>query len=91
MRNQKLRLDLEELSVESFAPSDQAEARGTVHGQETQVMYDCFQSQLGSGCLTRCDASDCTYCNGGTGGNSPVGTLAGATCNAICQPSPVIE
>jgi hypothetical protein len=89
MRNQKLRLHLEDLSVESFAPSDQAEARGTVHGHESRS--DCAPSQCGSGCLTECDMSDCTYCNGGTGSGAPVGTLAGATCGVACQPTPGIE
>lgn len=89
MRNQKLRLHLEDLSVESFVPSDQAEVRGTVHGQESRS--ECAPSQCGSGCLTQCDMSDCTYCNGGTGSGVPGGTLAGPTCNAICHPSPVIE
>ncbi|MET0399703.1 MAG: hypothetical protein ABW277_23145 [Longimicrobiaceae bacterium] len=67
----KLKLDLEELSVESFATTPDARVDGgTVFGQQCT----CYTQCTCPGCPT-CDAS----CNGTCGGT------CGATCNASCD------
>ncbi len=67
----KLKLDLEELSVESFATTPNRPAEGgTVFGQQCT----CYTQCTCPGCPT-CDAS----CNGTCGG-----TCAG-TCDASCN------
>ena len=67
----KLKLDLEDLSVESFATTPEAQKEGgTVFGQQCT----CYTQCTCPGCPT-CDAS----CNGTCGG-----TCAG-TCDASCN------
>jgi hypothetical protein len=67
----KLKLDLEELSVESFATTPEAHREsGTVFGQQCT----CYTQCTCPGCPT-CDAS----CNGTCGGT------CGATCDASCN------
>jgi hypothetical protein len=67
----KLRLDLEDLSVESFTTTPEAHREsGTVFGQQCT----CYTQCTCPGCPT-CDAS----CNGTCGGT------CAATCNASCN------
>lgn len=89
MNTRKLKLD--DLAVESFVTSQTPAIRGTVNGHNSEYQTGCV-TQCPSGCLTQCDQSDCTYCVGTTGGNTNTpGTLAGATCGVVCQPTPDIE
>jgi hypothetical protein len=75
----KLKLDLEDLSVESFATTpDPRRDGGTVFGQQCT----CYTQCTCPGCPT-CDAS----CNGTCGGTCEAscnGTCAG-TCGASCN------
>jgi hypothetical protein len=78
----KLKLDLEDLSVESFATTPEPRAEGgTVFGQQCT----CYTQCTCPGCPT-CDAS----CNGTCGGtcdascNGTCGGTCGATCYASC-------
>ena len=67
----KLKLDLEDLSVESFATTPEPRAEGgTVFGQQCT----CYTQCTCPGCPT-CDAS----CNGTCGGT------CGGTCDASCN------
>ena len=49
----KLRLELEEIRVESFGTADKAAARGTVHGEEPTFAY----------VTCTCDCSDNPACS----------------------------
>jgi hypothetical protein len=67
----KLKLNLEELAVESFATTPEPRSEGgTVFGQQCT----CYTQCTCPGCPT-CDAS----CNGTCGGT------CGATCDASCN------
>jgi hypothetical protein len=88
----KLKLDLEELSVESFSTTPEPRREGgTVFGQQCT----CYTQCTCPGCPT-CDAScngtcggTCeASCNGTCGGTcdaSCIDTCAGFTCDAICN------
>jgi len=54
----KLRLDLDELAVESFAPADSATARGTVRGLASLYWEDCSPSETCAGAGWPCDPTD---------------------------------
>ncbi len=71
----KLKLDVEDLSVESFATTPEARGEGgTVFGQNHCT---CYTQCTCPGCPT-CDAS----CNGTCGGTC--GATCDASCNATC-------
>jgi hypothetical protein len=73
----KLRLDLEDLSVESFSTTPEAgKEEGTVFGQQCT----CYTNCTCPGCPT-CDAS----CNGTCGGTC--GGTCDASCNGTCDAS----
>lgn len=74
----KLRLDVEQLTVDSFVPQDGRFARGTVHGQSG----DTFACETGSG--NTCDnVTPCSVCNDdGTGSNC--GCSFGCSDNGQC-------
>ncbi|HLL47579.1 MAG TPA: hypothetical protein VK399_12765 [Longimicrobiaceae bacterium] len=70
---EKLKLDLEDLAVESFATTPEPRAEGgTVFGQQCT----CYTQCTCPGCPT-CDAS----CNGTCGGTCE------ASCNGTCGPT----
>jgi hypothetical protein len=95
MQKGKLRLNVEELSVESFAPSAQVAERGTVRGAEVSVdaasgCFDCSPSygEPASCAWTQCANISC-LAGPGCGGNN---TLARQeTCTIQCNPNPPIE
>jgi hypothetical protein len=70
----KLKLDLDELSVESFDTAFSADAKGTVLGKQDSA-YTCGTCAGYYTCDASCDAS----CNG-----TCFNTCAGATCNGTC-------
>jgi hypothetical protein len=71
----KLKLDLEDLSVESFATTPESRGEGgTVFGQQCT----CYTQCTCPGCPT-CDAS----CNGTCGGTC--GGTCEASCNGTCD------
>jgi hypothetical protein len=91
MHNRKLRLNVDDLSVESFVPAVQAESRGTVRGAEF--------SDAGSECCVpsydqpqSCDWTHCANisCLGGNCGGGGA-TRIGETCDRTCLLNPVIE
>ncbi len=63
----RLKLDVDELRVESFEPDQTAGARrGTVHGQ-AKATYGCSEGWAGCGDFS--DDDTCAYtCNGGATG-----------------------
>jgi hypothetical protein len=63
----KLRLNVDALTVQSFATADQASSRGTVHGEECT-------------CPTNCTCPGCPSC-GETCPNTCAETCDDATCN----------
>jgi hypothetical protein len=91
MHDKKLRLNVDDLAVESFNPGPQVERWGTVHGAEDTAdgMTYCARTQC---MLTECVAQSCkwTECNnlsclapGCAGGSDQ--TIAGQpTCHAGC-------
>lgn len=75
----KLKLNLEDLAVDSFDTTRPAQKQGTVFGEQCTCPTACTCP----GCPT-CDAS----CNGTCGGTCEAscnGTCAGGTCDASCN------
>lgn len=96
MQKQKLRLDLDDLSVESFAPSAEVNERGTVHGAEVSVdaASGCFDCAGSYGEPASCAWTHCQNisCQAGAGCGSGSETLPGQlTCRIQCNPNPPIE
>lgn len=89
----KLRLELDELAVESFAANERDGSRGTVAGREFTQYADecvtpngtcergCWDGTVAYSCAATCQGS-CASCQG-TCGASCAGTCAG-TCGASC-------
>lgn len=76
----KLKLDLDQLVVDSFSTQVRPKRGGTVHGQVCTCYTQCDTCP---GCPT-CDAS----CNGTCGGATCAGTCGGGTCGgATCAGS----
>jgi hypothetical protein len=74
MRKQKLRLDLDNLDVESFATDQTADERGTVRGNEAPTDIDdcwsfvrtsCGSTVWEAGCSFVTAALDCSPTEGG--------------------------
>jgi hypothetical protein len=59
----KLRLELDALIVETFAPAGGAGARGTVHGHVSLYWEDCLPSETCEGAGWPCGPSE-QSCNG---------------------------
>jgi hypothetical protein len=77
----KIRLEIEALEVESFAPIDAPTQRGTVHGMASLYWEDCLPDETHDGAWT-CGPTE-QSCNGtcyentchpGCGGGGPVGS-----------------
>lgn len=89
MNTTKLRLNVEDLSVESFTPAEESMGRGTVHGAETAVEDSC------GGTLCGAASQDWTHCPnlsclpGDCGGNPE--TYAQHTCAVNCHKDPGVE
>jgi hypothetical protein len=98
MRDHKLRLNIDDLAVESFAPAAEVGERGTVRGAEAtadgQTLCALTQCEV-SYCIdntcefTQCDDLSCY--NGGECGGGGAGTQAQNTCNVRCHTNPGIE
>ncbi len=81
----KLKLDLDQLSVESFdtAPTRSGQPDGTVKGFATlPEIITCFtcDATCSLTCELTCDDPTCSTCNG----NTCEGTCGGHTCNGTC-------
>jgi hypothetical protein len=93
----KMRLQLDALVVESFAPAGLPQGRGTVHGHASLYWEDCYDSETCAGAGQPCDPTDqscggtcyeysCHPGCGGTGGGgweSHPG--AGFPCTTMCD------
>lgn len=90
----KLRLELDELVVESFTPEQASLARGTVHGHVSLYWEDCSPSETcpGAGwpcdhtqqsCGGTCYEASCAPGGCGGGGGQTAGWVAGMTCNGV--------
>jgi hypothetical protein len=92
----KIRLELEALSVESFAPAETPGARGTVHGHASLYWEDCALSETCQGAGWPCGPSEqscggscyeytchpgCAGTGGGGGSHPGLGVPCSATCN----------
>src|SRR5688572_13923678 len=78
-RMNKLRLQLEDLMIDSFSTTSVRKEKGTVYGEQCTCQTACTCP----GCPT-CDAS----CNGSCGGASCINTCAAScygTCDASCN------
>lgn len=88
----KMRLDLDSLDVESFAPANETGAPGTVHGHVTAYWELCYPGQTeapaaGCGptentCPMTCNQDTCYQC--GTVTTCPPNTLGERTCTGFC-------
>jgi hypothetical protein len=97
MQTRKLRLNLDELSVESFVPAHHEVLRGTVHGAEATADGQtlCANTQCDpSFCVAlSCDWTECANISCmddgqcGSGGN----TAGQHTCQVICHTDPGID
>lgn len=77
MRKRKIRLDLEELAVDSFSTEMGTEAQGTVRGYESEekdtgiddcwsfVLTGCGNTVWEAGCSTETAPIDCSPTEGG--------------------------
>ena len=81
----KLKLDLEDLAVESFLPAADAEERGTVVARATITCYDtcggCPSYDLD--CSRYTDCGDCTYVQ-----TCQVNESCGVSCIDTCFTCP---
>lgn len=76
----KMNLDLDDLTVDSFTPQDDAASRsGTVHGQ--QHIEPIKTAEYCGDTLDGCNDSGGFYCDGNTDG---LGTLCVASCGGTC-------
>jgi hypothetical protein len=92
----KLRLELDALTVDTFAPAEAAGANGTVHGHASLYWEDCQPSETCEGAGWPCGPTE-QSCNGtchqhschpgGCGGGTSVGCPGGSdpliTCNGV--------
>jgi hypothetical protein len=92
MQNGKLRLNVEELSVESFSPAPRPEQRGTVKGAGATEDYNTLCA------ATVCEHSYCvdntsynTQCNNHSCGCQGGGSVGGYTCDVRCHATDPIE
>jgi hypothetical protein len=91
MRDSKLRLNVDELSVESFSPSGQEQALGTVRGAEASIESGCVDCLVsGASCAwTQCQNISCLA---GEGCGTTDRTLRQDTCHLTCgdtNPPPI--
>jgi hypothetical protein len=66
----KIKLNLDQLQVESFGTDATGEQRGTVHGREFTVEWDCRTAQTGNPDCPGCQVSgvaSCVWCQPDTG------------------------
>jgi hypothetical protein len=86
------KLNLDQLSVESFETNTQPAARGTVRGNEWTEPYECGESDLvscGGSCgYTNCDDRTCRGCTGASCGSTCTCPTREITCEAT-SPDPV--
>lgn len=82
----KLRLDLDELEVESFDTRGGAREKGTVVGEQCSCGGTCYpQATCPQTCAYTCDDPTCAYtCDDATCPASCNGTCAGHTCWETC-------
>jgi hypothetical protein len=83
----KLKLEIDALQVETFAPTAGRAGTGTVRGHLTAYYEICSPDQTGEQtctCEPTCNADTCYNC-GGTGG---CGTVNEPACTSTCQPTP---
>jgi hypothetical protein len=80
--NSKLKLDLDQLTVDSFDTSATDKPRGTVFGEQCTCWTACGQNTC-PGCPT-CDAT-CNGSCGATCAGSCYGTCGEATCGYSCD------
>ncbi|HSU17730.1 hypothetical protein [Longimicrobium sp.] len=91
----KLRLDLDALVIESFAPADSPPARGTVRGHVSLYWEDCSPSETCAGAGYPCEHTDQSCggtcyeatcapgCGGGGTGTGTGGSDPAVTCNGV--------
>ena len=90
----KLRLELDSLAVESFAPAEPPGRRGTVHGHVSLYWEDCDLSQTCQGAGYPCNPTDqscagtcfdytCHPGCGGGGSGACGGSDPAVTCNGV--------
>jgi len=86
----KLKLNIEELEVESFPVQQSVTERGTVHGFITDAPQVCISEDGGFTCDASCNHGSCDgTCNltcDNTCGYS-CGFTCGHTCGATCGPT----
>ena len=88
----KLRLKLDELAVESFAPAGLAAERGTVRGHVSLYWEDCLPSETCPGAGWPCEETQQSCdgtcyvhtCQPGCGGSGGCGTVG---CGTVGGPS----
>ena len=84
----KMRLDIEQLAVESFGTAGPARPRGTVRGHvpETQLYPTCYLTECGQNtCAETCGNSCHGTCGEATCGEATCGGATCITCEWTCQ------
>lgn len=87
----KLKLEIESLAVESFAPDASANDAGTVRAYLTayyELCQDTDTWQQSCTCEPTCNAQTCYQCPTGTCATG-CGTCKGAACTGTCNPQSI--
>jgi hypothetical protein len=86
----KLKLEVDALQVESFAPEAEQEKAGTVRAYLTAYYELCYEGdtwQQSCTCEPTCNAQTCYTCGTNCGtGNTGCGTCGEPACTGTCQP-----
>ena len=87
----KLKLDLDALTVESFEPSKEKSAAGTIRGYLSAYYELCHEGdtwQLSCTCEPTCNDQTCYNCGGSAGCNTVGCTDFSCTCNQLSYTCP---
>jgi hypothetical protein len=86
----KLKLEIDALRVESFAPEAEQEAAGTVRAYFTAYYELCYEGdtwQQSCTCEPTCNAETCYSCQTGCGACQTAGGTCGEpACTGTCYP-----
>lgn len=86
----KIKLNLEELDVESFEPDEARGGRGTVRGAQVtayyQLCYDTDTWQMSCTCEPTCNADTCYNCPTPACPTPACPSTGGRTCTGFCCP-----
>ncbi|HEX5869717.1 MAG TPA: hypothetical protein VFY65_04860 [Longimicrobium sp.] len=81
----KLRLNLDQLTVDSFDTAQPAQKKGTVFGEQCTCYTNCTCPGCPTCVVTECNQASCATCGGSCGGSCFYTECPGT--NPTCNPS----